>query len=512
MKKQQKLISLIIYVLVSGFGYQVQGGIGFTSATAETRNPLTENRNKPNILWICVEDINPLLGCYGTKANSTPNIDRLAQEGVLFEKAFAASPVCSPARSAIITGYMATTLGIHNHHCSRTVEDAIFLPQQIKTIPELFKQAGYYTFCNGKEDYNFLYDRKTLYDDERDIDYWYTFSGKGHWRDAARKGRPFFGQFQLTGWKVALNPDFRKPYPMLNWTDPDAVEVPPYYPNVPLIKNEWIANHDANRVADYEVGQILDQLKADGLLDNTIIILFSDHGYEGLRHKQFLYEGGIRIPLIVAAFGKAKQWVKGSRRNDLVSAIDIGPTSLSLAGLKVPTHMEGKNMLAKNYHRDYVISTRDRCDFTIDRMRSVRTENIKYIRNYMPDRSYMQPNYRDRRAGFKLIKEMFETGQLNEVQARYWLPNKPVEELYDLRNDPDEINNLAENPAYAAELLRHRSLLETWVKTTNDQGQYPEKEESLRFIYNRYGDRCTSPEFDYVKTHPIANMPKVQIK
>jgi len=488
----------------------------FTSCNKQTSE-------KPNILWIFIEDINPLLSCYGEEINPTPTLDNLAENGVLFEKAFTPASVCSPTRSGIITGTTPTTYGLHNHHSSRTIESAIFLPKGAKTIPELFKEQGYYTFNHGKDDYNFTYNRKDLYDGDYGLHFWYTFEGSGHWRDKARKkDQPFFGQIQLEGGKnVLVQPKrvelYNKMLPVEDRIDESLVPIPPYYPDVAEIRHDYAEHYNAVRMTDNEVHEIMDQLKKDGLLENTIVFFFSDHGYKGTRHKQFLYDGGLHVPLIISYFGNNKKIKKGLRRKDLVNLIDVGTTSLSLAGIKIPDYMEGKDLFAPDFKRDYIISSRDRADFSIDRIRSVRTENFKYIKNFYPERAYQQPSYRDTRIEYQIQKQMYEKGELNEVQAFYWKDTKPAEELYDLKNDPFEINNLAENAKYKSELEKHRKILDNWIKETDDKGQYPEVEslrgrEALRFMIDRWGDRCVNPEFDVVRDRPMPGSPLFNLK
>lgn len=469
-------------------------------------------KGKPNILWIFVEDLNPFLSCYGVTENPTPVLDELALKGVLFKKAFTPAPVCSAARSAIITGTMPTTFGLQNHHSSRTVEDAIFLPEGVSTIPELFKKAGYHTFNHGKDDYNFIYDRKKLYNDEVGTDFWYTFSGRGNWLDSLPANQPFFGQVQLNGGKLALEQTYEKNSHNITPISRDSAKLPPYYPNLPWVKEDWARHYDAARMTDKEVGALLKRLMEKGALNNTYVFFFSDHGYKGIRHKQFVYDGGIHIPLIIGYFGGNTGMAKGTIREDLVSGIDIGTTSLALAGLEIPSYMEGMNIFDKEFHRDFIISARDRCDFSIDRIRAVRTDNFKYIKNYMPDRSYTQPSYRDRRAEFTQIKVAFEAGKLNGVQAKYWLPIKPEEELFDLVNDPHEINNLAQDPKYADQLQKHRKILADWTETYGDRGSEPQNIHSLKFMYERWGERCVNEEFDTIKHMATPNKPTNSLK
>ncbi|RXP62727.1 DUF229 domain-containing protein [Lutibacter sp. HS1-25] len=485
--------------------------VGCSNANKNVKT--VENKSKqPNILWIVVEDLNPVFSCYGETINPTPTLDNLAKSGVLFKNAYTPAPVCSAARSAFITSTMPTTFGLHNHHSSRTVEDAIFLPEGVKTIPEVFKENGYQTFNHGKDDYNFIYDRKKLYEDDIQTDFWYTFSGTGDWLGKLSPDQPFFGQIQLEGGKLGLIQVYDKIKDKITPIDRSLVQLPPYYPNIPSVHEDFARHYDAARATDLEVEEIINQLKEKGLLNNTYVFFFADHGYKGIRHKQFLYDGGIQIPLIVAYFGEDSQIKQQTVREDLVSGIDIGTSSLALAGINIPKYMEGQNMFDSNFKRDFIIATRDRCDFSIDRIRAVRTDKYKYIKNYMPNRSYTQPAYRDRRAEFVDIKKMFDEGKLNDVQAKYWLPTKPEEELYDLENDPFEINNLAYDANYSSEINKLRTILNNWAETYGDKGSEPQNIYSLKFMYERWGERCVNEEFDTVKNMEIHNAPKVAIK
>jgi arylsulfatase A-like enzyme len=219
-----------------------------------------------------------------------------------------------------------------------------------------------------------------------------------------------------------------------------------------------------------------------------------------IRHKQFLYDGGIHVPLIITWYGNTSNFNSVNIRNDLVSGIDIGPTSLALAGINIPTYMEGRDLFDEDYkNRNFIVAARDRCDFTIDRIRAIRTQNYKYIKNYMTDRPYLQPNYRDNRESTKIMKKLYKDGELDEIQARFISNDRPEEELYDLEKDPYETLNLVNNPDYEQTLEHHRQILNDWIKNSNDNGQYPESEEALRVIYERWGDECVNPEYNRVK-------------
>jgi arylsulfatase A-like enzyme len=255
-------------------------------------------------------------------------------------------------------------------------------------------------------------------------------------------------------------------------------------------------HYDCVSHTDAEVGQILTRLKEDSLLENTIIFLFSDHGMRLPRHKQFIYEGGHKVPLIISGLDHMDQLQPGIVRQDLVSGIDISATSLALADLEVPDEMEGQHLFSSNFTpRQYVIAAKDRCDYTIDRIRAVRTQKYGYLRNFMTDRPYMQPQYRDGSNFMTLLHDMYDDGKLNDVQAAFWCPDRPDEELYDLENDPHETINLANNPNYTSILAEHREILNNWIDKTDDKGQYPESEIGLRCVLNRWTHQCINPEY-----------------
>jgi arylsulfatase A-like enzyme len=457
----------------------------------------TTEKQRPNILWIEVEDLSPLMSCYGYDINPTPNLDLMAEKGVLFKNAFMPAPVCSPCRSALITGVMQTTLGIHNHHSSRSEETAIHLPEQIKTLPELFREAGYFTFNQGKDDYNFWYDRASLYAGEYATHKLYGKSGKRDigWKDR-QPDQPFFGQIQLSGGKHIYRKDFKDK--VRNPVDRQAFDIPPYYPDHPAVREDWARHIDSVQITDDEVGEIVENLKTDGLLEKTVIFFFSDHGMRLWRHKQFCYDSGLHVPFIMVWPGNPqKLGGEGKVREDLVNGIDIAATSLALAGIKIPEYMEGHDLFAKDFRpREHVISARDRCDYTIDRIRTIRTKRFRYIRNFMSDRPYMQPSYRDAWEITQTMRKLHAEGQLDPVQDRFWSDERPAEEFYDLQNDPHEIENLASRSEYDDELVRHRKILEDWIHETDDKGQYPEDSAGLRYMFDWWGDKCVNPEYD----------------
>ncbi|WP_236621951.1 sulfatase-like hydrolase/transferase [Novipirellula maiorica] len=232
------------------------------------------------------------------------------------------------------------------------------------------------------------------------------------------------------------------------------------------------------------------------------MFFFSDHGSNhSLRHKQFCYEGGVHIPLVIT--GKHPGLKAGTVRNEIITALDIPATTLAMAGVSLPDYLDGQDLFSSEYKPvRYVISARDRCDYTIDRIRTVRSDQLRYIRNFYPDRPMLQPQYRDNKKDVLDLKRLHQAGQLNDYQEQHWFGVRPTEELYDIANDPHQINNLAGDPQYADVLREHRDVLDKWIKETNDQGQYPESVVQLKATYELWKDKSVfknadvNPEYD----------------
>ncbi len=452
-----------------------------------------EGPDQPNILWIYIEDTNAWMSCYGDRVVKTPHIDQLASEGVRFDRAYMPSGVCSPTRSAVITGMYQTSIGAHEHYSSFSVWRGNVMenwePNHIgvKTVPEIMQAAGYYTFNEGKFHYNFVFDPDAMYD-HHDPANGYKGAQDGSDWSGRKSGQPFFGQIQLVGGK------YRNPKKVVKIED---VDVPPIYPDHPIIREE-IANHyNTILELDRELSEIVAGLKRDGLYENTVIFFFSDHGSALPRSKQFIYESGIRVPFILSG----PSIPKGQVREDLVSGIDISATTLAFAKVPVPGHMHGRDMMAEDFHRDYVISARDRCDFTIDRIRSVTTNRYKYIRNFMTDKPYMQPNYRSGSKLMQFMHNQYEAGKLTELEGRFFGPERPAEEFYDLETDPEETVNLAHSVdrTHAIALAEHRDILYRWILETDDKGRFPESDNALRAVIDRWGDEAVNQEYNRVR-------------
>ena len=423
---------------------------------------------RPNIVWIIVDDMSANFSAYGETTIQTPHVDRLAREGTLFRHAFVTAPVCSPCRSALITGMYQTTINAHHHRSGRGVEK-IRLPEGVEPVPALFKRAGYFTAIGGplvkgkelaKTDYNFEWDPR-IYD-------------SNDW-SSRQPGQPFFMQVQLHGGKYREGKNWaetvRKSLGTL--TSPESVKLPRYYPRDPVLLEDWANYLDAVRYTDLQVGNIIARLEKEGILEQTVICFMTDHGISHARGKQFLYDEGIHVPLIIRGPGIGR----GETRDDLVSNIDLTATSLALAGIEIPKSMQGRDLFASDgLRRDAVFSARDRCDETVEQLRSVRADSFKYIRNGYPDRPHLQPNrYKDAKPIVRRLRELHEKGQLEPLSEKLlFAATRPREELYDLRADPQEIQNLAGDPAYRATLVEMRQRLDRWIAETGDRGQQPE--------------------------------------
>ncbi|MDG2103424.1 MAG: sulfatase-like hydrolase/transferase [Pirellulaceae bacterium] len=442
-----------------------------------------KKQTQPNILWLFQEDLSPWLGCYGheVQRGQTPVIDALATGGVRFSRAYVPAPVCSICRSAIITGANQIRFGAHEHR-SRRGKAELPLPEGMRTIPELLTQAGYFCFNVGKTDYNFEHSKV------------YQNIPKGTknmpWR-ARPAGQPFFGQIQLKGGK--LNTTKFK-----NKTDRSQVTIPADYPQTELYREIVAEHYDSARMDDRVIGKILDRLEADGLRDSTIVVYFSDHGANNLvRHKQQPTEGGSHVPFIIN--GPAP-WVPGPEvRDDLVSLLDLSATTLAWAGVDQPDWMEGRDLFNTNFRpRQFVATARDRCDQTIDRIRSIRTDRFRLTRNYMLDRVLLQPQYRDNRDYVRALRTGYADGTLDPKLAKIYFGERPPEEFYDVEKDPAQMHNLIDDPQHSDEVKRHRELLDSWL-AQGDSGAGEESAIELEMASNKRWGRGVNAEYESIR-------------
>lgn len=429
-----------------------------------------QERARPNILWITCEDMSPLLGCYGDRFSATPNIDRLATQGVRYDRAYASAPVCSPARSCLITGVQANTLG------SMHLRGMVPKPSAVRCHPEHLRDAGYYTSNNVKEDYNF----------DTPAEVWNESSAKAHWRGRA-KGQPFFSVFNLMtthqGQIRYTRAEFEKisaSLPANLRHDPASVPLPPYYPDTPEVRLQMAILYTQISRMDAQVGTILSELEQDGLAEDTIVFFYSDHGTGLPRGKRFLHQSGIRVPLLVrfpSKYAKLAPGEAGTATDRLVSFVDFAPTVLSLAGLEKPSSMQGTAFLGAHAEpsRRWVFAARDRVDEELEVGRTVTDGRWQYIRNYYPHRPVLQHGeYSEVGQIWQELRRLHAEGKLKGAAAALMSPTKPAEELYDRAADPHQLNNLATKPEHAQRLREMRSVLRKWMIDIRDTGLLPE--------------------------------------
>lgn len=443
---------------------------------------VADTRRRPNILWISCEDISPQLGCYGDPAAITPNLDRLATQGVRFRHAHSTIGVCAPSRSAIITGVYAPSLGTHNMRCSATP------PSYIRCFPEFLRSAGYYCTNHSKTDYNFATPKEA----------WDESSAKAHWKNRPAN-KPFFSVFNLTithesrilfrgadhiRQTMRLKPAERR--------DPSKVRVPAYYPDTPEVRRDLANVHELITQMDYEAGDLLKQVEQAGLLEDTIVFFWSDHGVGLPRAKRWLYDSSTHVPLIVRIperFRWKGQGVPNSWDERLVSLLDLGPTVLNLAGVPVPSYMQGQAFLGPDLKppRKYVYAARDRMDERYDMVRAVFDGRFRYIRNFDAHQPYYQ--YMNTSEKNATMREIRRVPNPPEPCKLFKAPRKPVEELYETGKDPDEVRNLAALPQHQSTLRRMRKELDQWMREIHDLGLIPESE--IAAMAKRYGSEAS---------------------
>lgn len=422
----------------------------------------TAHAARPNILWITSEDHGPEMGCYGDQLATTPNIDKLAAKSLRYTRAWSGAPVCAPARTTLITGLYASASG-GEHMRSLTP-----LPADRKMFPFYLREAGYYCSNNSKEDYNHAKAGKV----------WDESNNRAHWRKRA-SGQPFFAVFNST--KSHESQIRRRPHTPVH--DPAKVRVPAYHPDTPEVRRDWSQYYDIVSEADADAGKVLAQLEQDGLAEDTIVFYFGDHGSGMPRSKRWPYNSGLHVPLVVHIPEKFKEfrpadYQPGGTSDRLVSFVDFGPTVLSLAGLQPPSWMHGQAFLGKfaAAPRQYLHGFRARMDERNDLVRSVTDGRYVYVRNYMPHLIYGQHlDYMWQTPTTPVWEKLHLEGKLNAAQDAFWKP-KPPEELYDLQNDRDEVNNLADSEAHREIKARLRKVQQEHALKIRDLGFLPEGE------------------------------------
>ena len=427
---------------------------------------------RPNILWISFEDTNPYYGCYGDAVARTPNLDALAAGGCRWTRCFSTAGVCAPARSAVITGVYPISAGTHHMRTTHTnpatpelpTPYSAVVPHYVKCFSEYLRAAGYYCTNNIKTDYQF----------EPPVTAWDELSREAHWRNRPRADQPFFSVFNLD--RTHESGMWPEKCPEIAF-DPAEMVLPPYFPDTPKIREAMARMYTNIEAMDARLGELLAELEADGLAENTIVFHWSDHGPLP-RGKRWPYDSGIRMPMIIRWPGAVEP---GTVREELVSTIDLGPTVLSAVGRPVPRHMQGQAFLGRGGvegaapEREYVYASRDRYDESYDMVRAVRDRRFKYMRNYRPDLPYLLwIPYRNRHPIVQEMWRLYLAGELEGPQLLMFRESRPPEELYDTEADPYEIRNLAGEPEHAADLERLRGALDAWIDEVGDMGRVPE--------------------------------------
>lgn len=468
------------------------------------RSKVYDAERRPNIVWFIMEDTGPDFGCYDEPQSHTPNFDQLADQGVRYTNVFSATPVCGSNRSALMTGMHAPSIDAQHFRSHET--DGYRLPEGVRIVTDWLRPAGYTTglIWKQKTHFQFKYDGR---------------AGKEKPYDTSNLSKlfnqePFFAQVQVG----EAHRGFHGP----EKADPEKVDIPPYYPDHPVVRKDWARYLDSISVADRRFGKLLDQLEEAGVRDHTMIIVTSDHGRAMLRGKDFLYDSGVHVPMIV-------QWPKSMRSpafygegkvdRRLISQMDITATTLWAAGVKPPMTMQSRVFLGERarrlaslstneevdhpVHRRFVFSAQGRYGETEVRTRTVRTRTYRYIRNWHPERPYFQRHeYKERSyPTIHLMRKLFFEGELTPVQKKYMKPDRPAEELFYIPDDPHNVRNLvnSDEEKHQQALRRLRAALDTWVMETNDHQRFPEREKKLRTKHKNRDD----PSFKkWAKNHP----------
>ena len=467
----------------------------------------SKNSQKPlNVVWISCEDMGPILGSYGNDIVKTPNLDKLASEGVRYTNAYSTVGVCAPSRFSIITGMYPARLGAHNmrtgdYHNYKTPEEVshrknigvidkegknipeyeVVPPTHVKPFTEILRTKGYYCANNFKCDYQF----------NAPFTAWDEVSSTVSYRDAP-KDKPFFYV-----WNTLLTHESRiwerSNQPLT--VNPEDIIIPSYFPDIPEVRNDIARKYSNIEAMDKKVGELMNQLEEDGMLDNTIIMFWSDHGGNLLRQKRAVGNSGLNVPLIIRYPNKMDA---GKVDERIVSLMDLGPTVLSLLNIEPPKHYDGK-AIAGPYEddpREYAFGTADRFDESTDMQRSVLDGRYVYVKNFLPELPLIYRNkYRERITMNSKLIQMDSFNMLEGDAAYIFMKTKPVEEFYDLANDPYEVHNIIDNPKYSKRINDFRAALENWQKEINDQGFIAENKLVKSFWPNMIQPKTENVDF-----------------
>ncbi|MCM2370332.1 sulfatase-like hydrolase/transferase [Aporhodopirellula aestuarii] len=446
-------------IILAGLGCLVTCGQS-VAAEATATTPA-----RPNILWLTSEDNGPELGCYGDTYADTPHIDNLASRSLRYRMCWSNAPVCAPARTTLISGMYATSLG------GQHMRSAVALPEGMKLYPHVLREAGYYCTNHTKTDYNFRpADSKAGWHD----------SGKtAHWKNRPDPSMPFFSVFNYT---ISHESKIRnKPHTLVH--DPAKAVLPVYHPDTPEVRRDWAQYYDRLTEMDKMVGAAIAELNDAGLADSTIIFYYGDHGSGMPRSKRWPFNSGLQVPLVVHIPDAYRDlapadYLPGGVSDRLVSFVDFAPTAISLAGAEPPANMQGVPFMGKyaGQAKKHLFGYRGRMDERIDMVRSCTDGRFVYMRHFYPDRPYLKHvDYMFQTPTTRIWKELYEAGQLTDAQAKFW-QIKPTEELFDLQSDPDEVDNVASLPEHEEKLAELREATQQWMRSTRDLGLLTEAE------------------------------------
>ena len=437
-----------------------------------SKKPIDDNTTPipktTNILWLVTEDMGQYLPSFGDNTVLTPNLNRLAAEGIKYPNVFSPSGVCAPSRAAISTGMYPSSIGA-NHMRTTSYTEVTGLPKyeaipppEVKMFSELLRKQGYYCTNNAKNDYQF----------KAPVTGWDQNGKKAHWKNRAQ-GQPFFSIFNFN---VTHESGLFEPYERAI-AIPEDIEfrIPPYLPDTKTVRRDLWKMYNNIALMDQQIGKVLKELEDDGLLENTIVFFYSDHGGPLPRQKRLVYDSGLKVPMIIRFPNKI---YAGTQDDQLISFVDFAPTVLALSGQVPPDYLQGQAFIGeKQIKRDYIHAASDRFDGFTDAIRAVRDSRFKYIRNYQTEQGYYLPvTYRERIPTMKELIKLRGEGSLNEVQSQWFREKKSKEELFDCLNDPHEINNLANQAEYQNKLIELRNEMDRWLTEINDQPNLPERD------------------------------------
>lgn len=459
----------------------------YTFFVFSTNTYCKSTNEKLNVIWISCEDMGPVLGTYGVNEISTPNIDKLAEQGVKYTNAYSTVGVCAPSRFSIITGMYPARLGAHNMRSGNfyTYKDPdkltykqnkgvvdksgenvpeyeVVTPANVKVFTEYLRNENYYCINNNKCDYQF----------NSPFTAWDEVSGNISYKDRPENTPFFYVKNLMVTHESRIW--LRKDEPIT--VDKNILKIPAYYPDIPEVRNDIAIKYSNIQEMDRQVGEIISDLKNDNLLDKTIIFFWSDHGGNLLRQKRAVGNSGLKVPLIVRF---PDGYRSGEVDDRIVSLMDLGPTTMSLLGIKPPLFLDGKAFLGKfkTKPRSYAFGSADRFDESTDMQRSVIDGRYVYIKNFMPELPLIYKNkYREQVSMNKKIIQMSNDNELIGDSKYIFMKTKQEEELYDLKYDPYEVNNIANNPDYKDKLIELRDALKSWQNEIDDKGFTNESE------------------------------------